>query len=398
MFIYYKLNRFQENNSVLLTDGLCCILHIFECKKNYFPKKEINTIYMEIIIKKFKDKINDIKFKKIYMKLLYLFINIYHIKNVFDIILNNIYEIKNIIILKEYIIFFKDILEKIKNKNRIKNINIKNLMNFIVHTANISNNSPEIRTLCVNLLCVLYNIYGKIIKEFLLYNNESLFNEMVKQTKTKDCNNYNNLNNEFFDQKNERNNNKTIIGQSKSFMIKSKTNNNSNKKLKINVNNNTRNIKKVVNISKYISPNLLSQLSSGDFESKKRAFDIINALITKYRNGISINGLNDLFFLIKDKINDEDSNYACLILSLLSKLIMSLGYQIKIYSNCLIYPLFLNLSNISQRVREYSFACIQNWIKVQGINIITLYVPELLTDDNKNNTMKLEILNLLILY
>jgi hypothetical protein len=353
---------------------------------------------MEIIIKKFKDKINDIKFKKIYMKLLYLFINIYHIKNVFDTILNNIYEIKNIIILKEYIIFFKDILEKIKNKNRIKNINIKNLMNFIVYTANISNNSPEIRTLCVNLLCVLYNIYGKIIKEFLLYNNESLFNEMVKQTKTKDCNNYNNLNNEFFDQKNERNNNKTIIGQSKSFMIKSKTNNNSNKKLKINVNNNARNIKKVVNISKYISPNLLSQLSSGDFESKKRAFDIINALITKYRNGISINGLNDLFFLIKDKINDEDSNYACLILSLLSKLIMSLGYQIKIYSNCLIYPLFLNLSNISQRVREYSFACIQNWIKVQGINIITLYVPELLTDDNKNNTMKLEILNLLILY
>jgi hypothetical protein len=75
---------------------------------------------------------------------------------------------------------------------------------------------------------------------------------MVKQTKTKDCNNYNNLNNEFFDQKNERNNNKTIIGQSKSFMIKSKTNNNSNKKLKINVNNNARNIKKVVNISKYI--------------------------------------------------------------------------------------------------------------------------------------------------
>ena len=54
------------------------------------------------------------------------------------------------------------------------------------------------------------------------------------------------------------------------------------------------------------------------------------------------------------------------------------------------------MSNISQRVREYSFACIQNWIKVQGISIITLHVPELLTDDNKNNTMKLEILNLLL--
>lgn len=387
MFIYFKLSSFQENNILLLTDGLSCILHIFECKKKFFPKKEINKKYMEILINKFKDKITDIKLKNIFIKLLYIFINIFPIKDVFDIILNNILKIKNINILKELINFFKNILEKIKNKNRIKNLNIKKLMLFIIQMVG-ANNNPELRTSCVKLLCVLYKIYGKIIKEILINKNESLLNIVEKEMKKIDS---------YYDYNSERNNNKinNKIGQSKSFMIKNKININTSNK-KINLNNNVNNIKKVINISKEITPNLIDQLSSGDFESRKNAVNYINKLVIEHKNNISINGLKDLFFLIKEKINDEDTNYASLILFLLSNLIIALGLQIMIYAKIFIYPLLLNLSNKSQQIRENSFICIENWIKVQGINIINNYVPELLSDDNKNNTMKLEILNLLL--
>ena len=381
MLIYYNLNNFKENNIILLTEGLYCILNLFECiiKNNVTnQKKDINKIYMELIINNFKYKIIDIRIKNIFFKLLYLFNNIYSTKDIFDILLNNISineNDNNIDIIQDYLIFIKNIIErnKVKNKDNLKGINIINLINFIDKISNIENNE-ELKPSYITILCMLYRIYGKKFKEILKEINESLLKLVEKELKLMAENEKNN----------NQKNNQSKIGQSKSFKMKKH-------KSIFNKKKNYNNIRK--NISKEIDQKIIIQISSDDFEIKKKAVDYINNLIKKYNN-ISINGLKELIFAIKDLINDVEPKKVYIILQLLSNLIIALGSQIKIYSNNLIYPLILNLSNKSQQIREISSNCIENLIKILGFNIFSRYAPKLL--NNKNINMKLETLKLLL--
>lgn len=407
MYVYIKLNHFQENNILLIILGLTCIYNIFECfiiGKNNDLKKDLNKIYIEIIVNKIKKKINNIKIRNIYFKLLYLFSNIFSIKDILDILLNNI-SIKNVKsqILKEYLIYIKNVLERIKYKkkeiNNLKVINIKNLLNFIIQIAINDDIEPELKSLCVRIICVLNQIYGSKIKEYLKVVNEPLFqlveNELKKLIIVDKKNVYNNSNSNT---NIIRHDNKIKIKESKSFMVKNKIN------LKQNLTNDNIllgkniNIKKEMrkNISKELNQKLMYDLSSGDLDTKKRAIDYINKLLIKYNNKISINGLRSLFFIIKDNINDVEPNNACLFLGLLSNLIIALGPHIKIYEKILIFPLLLNLSNKFQQIRENSYICIEKWMRVQGFNAISFFVPNFLNNKNSNITMKIEILKLLL--
>lgn len=406
MFIYIKLNYFQENNILLLILGLTCIYNIFEyfrIEKNNDVKKDINKIYIELIINKIKKKINNIKIRNVYFKLLYLCSNIFSIKDILDILLNNI-SVKNIKtqILKEYLIFIKNLLERIKFKsnerNNLKAINIKNLLNFIIQISYLDDIEPDLKSLCVRIICVLNQIYGSKIKEYLKGINEPLFqsveNELKKLIIIKKkslCNNSNSNSNII------RHDNKRRIKESKSFMIKNKINLKHNL-TNDNLLNNNVNIKKEIrkDISKSLNQKLIYDLSSGDLDTKKKAIDYINKLLIKYNNKISINGLRPLFFIIKDNINDVEPNNVCLFLELLSNLILALGSHIKIYEKILIFPLFLNLSNKFQQIREKSYICIEKWMKIQGFNTISFYLPNLLNNKNSNITMKIEILKLLL--
>ena len=385
MFIYFKLNYFQEKNILLLTEGLSCILHIFENllnKKNNYIKNKIGINTIEIIIKNFKEKITNIIIKNIFFKLLTLFFKLYSINDIFDILISNIsINLNNAQILKEYLIFIKKVFEKSNqnNKDNLKNINIKKLINFLIQISNFNNS--ELKSQSHIIICLLYTIYGKVIIDYLKEKNEPLL-DLEKELKNMENNQINIITN--INKKNKRN----IIGQSKSFMVKNKINLNNNK-LKKNSNNIMRK-----DISKSITTKLLSLISSEDFSIRKKAINYINKIITENKN-ISIKGLRNLFFILKNKINDTE-NYAGLLLELLSNLITALGIQIKIYSNILIYPLLLNLSNKSQDIREKSYECIEKWIKIQGFNTIRFYIPELLNNENNNITMKLEILKLLL--
>ena len=187
LFIYFQLNSFKENNINLLIEGLSCILHMFELfinkNKNYY-KPDIEKYYIEIIISDFSDKINNAKIKNIFMKLLYIFIYLFSIKDVFDILLNNIsINTNNIVILKDYIIFIINVLKNSKNKDKLKKINLKNLINFIIKVSHINNikSNPQLTLLLNDVILILYKIFGKIIKEYLKEKNELIFNKLEQQ-------------------------------------------------------------------------------------------------------------------------------------------------------------------------------------------------------------------------
>ena len=85
------------------------------------------------------------------------------------------------------------------------------MLDFLIQVLNLENN-PEIKLLSIKIICLLYKIYGKIVKEYLKENNEVIFEIVEKEIKLLENNNIIN-NNQI---KND------IIGQSKSLMIKDK--------------------------------------------------------------------------------------------------------------------------------------------------------------------------------
>ena len=67
--------------------------------------------------------------------------------------------------------------------NNLKAINIKNLLNFIIQIATNDDIAPELKSLCVRIICVLNQIYGSKIKEYLKGINESLFQLVENELK-----------------------------------------------------------------------------------------------------------------------------------------------------------------------------------------------------------------------
>ena len=87
-------------------------------------------------------------------------------------------------------------------------------------------------------------------------------------------------------------------------------NNNINNTTNINnlITNTNNNSNRRKDISKDIFPSLLMEINKGSWNNKKEDIDYIHNLINSANNKISINGLNDLFNLINDKLEDSNKN------------------------------------------------------------------------------------------
>ena len=123
------------------------------------------------------------KLKNIFFKFLNILIKLYSIKEIFDILLDNIStNDNNIEIIKEYLIFIKRNLETINsiNKSNIKTINIQKLLNFIIQVVNIDNSS-DLFLLSSKIIYLLSKIYGSSIKEYLKEKNQFIFNLIEKE-------------------------------------------------------------------------------------------------------------------------------------------------------------------------------------------------------------------------
>ena len=175
----------------------------------------------------------------------------------------------------------------------------------------------------------------------------------------------------------------------KDLIVKKNSKNISEKKENILLNN------KRIDISKELTPKLLREINRGKWLEKKEGIEYINTIIDKTNNKISKNGLQELFELIKDKLNDGNQNFVKMILQLLNHLIISLKSHIKFFYNNLIYPLLLKLSDKNKLIRDECLLCINNWIKFQNFDIFAIHIPQLLIS-NENFELRVELLNLLI--
>ena len=377
MFIVSKLNNFKETNFNLLKEGILCL----QILVSYYKEKNLplDKKYLEKIIFGLNEKIADTKLKEVYIQLLNILIDIFSNKTVLDLLFEILLITNKITLLKEYSIFIRDY---IKNQNSLNDIDLKNLIDFTVKIANHTN--PQIRAISLEIICLLYKFIGPDLKQLISGIKESTFKLIEKELEKINFNN-DNKGNENIKIKDLLNiNNKT-----KKIKNNSMTNiNDPNNK---NINNN---INKRIDISKEITPKLLKEINRGKWIEKKEGIDYINSVIDKANNRISKNGLQDLFDLIKEKLNDGNQNLVKMILQLLSHLILALENQIKAYYKNMVYPLLLKLSDKNKPIREECITCIENWIKMQNFEIFAVFLPQMLIS-TENFEMRNEILQLL---
>ena len=363
IFISMKLNNFKETNFNLLKEGIISFNILFSYSKE--KNNPIDKKYLEIIISNLNEKICDSKIKENYIQLLNTLNDLYSYKTVYELLFEILLKTNKINVLKEYALFIKD---NIKKENSINNFDVKNLIDFSVKLAN--NTNPQIRAIAIEIIGLLYTFIGPDLKQLISGIKESTFKLIEKE-----------IDKIKYKKDNE---NKMTDSKIKDLIVKKNKNNND----KLNYNN------KRIDISKELTPKLLREINRGKWIEKKEGIEYINNVIDKTNNKISKNGLQELFELIKDKLNDGNQNFVKMILQLLNHLIISLEFQIKFFYNNLVYPLLVKLSDKNKLIRDECLSCIENWIKFQNFEIFAVHIPQLLVS-NENLELRIELLNLL---
>ena len=384
-YIVGKLNNFHESNFNLLKEGIQCIISL--CKK-LTKTNNANKNYLSVLIKGLYEKITDNKLKNTFFELIDVLQKIYSYKLLLDELFEILKTCEKIFLLKEYALYIKSLIEnkiiiKVVNDYIEENVNMKNLINFNIKLSN--NGNPQLKKISLEIFCLLYRYIGPDLKFFLgAIKNESTiklieneFDRLLQRDKNNEITNT--INN--------------VIPEVTENTITLEQEENNIYTLNTNINNNS-NMRK--DISKDIIPSLLMEINKGSWNDKKEGIDYIHNLINNANNKISINGLNDLFSLINDKLKDSNKNLVKIILDLLSHLIDALGTQIKKVSYLIIDNLLLILSDKTQSLREECIKCVKKWIKYQNFEVFCGYFPELL--NNGGYEMRFEILNLLIEY
>ena len=363
IFISMKLNNFKETNFNLLKEGIISFNILFSYSKE--KNNPIDKKYLEIIISNLNEKICDSKIKENYIQLLNTLNDLYSYKTVYELLFEILLKTNKINVLKEYALFIKD---NIKKENSINNFDVKNLIDFSVKLAN--NTNPQIRAIAIEIIGLLYTFIGPDLKQLISGIKESTFKLIEKE-----------IDKIKYKKDNE---NKMTDSKIKDLIVKKNKNNNN----KSNYNN------KRIDISKELTPKLLREINRGKWIEKKEGIEYIINIIDKTNNKISKNGLQELFELIKDKLNDGNQNFVKMILQLLNHLIISLEFQIKFFYNNLVYPLLVKLSDKNKLIRDECLSCIENWIKFQNFEIFAVHIPQLLVS-NENLELRIELLNLL---
>jgi len=378
-YIQDALKNFKESNFMLLKEGMECICSLFNIiKNNNVNNDTFNKKYFNILITELNEKIIDIKLKNVYLKLINLLMDVYSPNDIINYIIQIINESNKVVLLKEYALFIKNYINS--KENNIKLLNVKEIIDFCIKIGN--NNNQQLRALSTEIISLIYNYIGD---EYISYVKKNIKDSTFKtiEQKIKQTNKYDSNNDPFNNSLNEKKNSNEInsIKNSKNAFM-----DNYNKEIK----NKNR-----VDISKDISPVLLKYINYGKWNEKKEGIEFIHSILSKNKNHVLINGLQELIDLIIEKLSDSNKNLVRLMEELLSHLVEALGPQLKPYTKKIMNPLITNLSDKNSILRQECISCINKWISViQNFEVIFILIPPFLLNDNYD--MRNELLNLLI--
>ena len=345
-FKYILLNNkfFNEKNFLVLNESIFCIISLID-KVDEFSKR-----YYKIIIPLILNKLNEKKVFPEIQNLILKLIQKISSKEIIITFINNL-ENKTIIIVKEGIELLKNI---INGKYEINEYPLQEIINFSIEHLNDTNNI--LKKSSTQLLICIYMKIGEDIMDYLSNVNENTV-KILKE--------------EF--NKIENTSNKKIDENSEKSIIE-------------------------IDISEKISESIIKDLNEGKWFEKKKAIEQIEEIISQSNHNILSKGLNDLFYAIKNNLNDGNKNIVKLSIKLVSELIEALspGLNLKFFINIIFPELLSNFSDNKTSIKDQAVTCVNKILELIGIDQVINYFGAHLKAENfeiKNEILKLLIKN-----
>jgi len=377
VFMKIKLKDYKEMNFNIVREAI----NIYTILISNFSGKGFEKRLSLGILRGFAEKIADVKLKENMSNLLYAMMENQGPKFIMTNLLK-IMEKKapSNNAMKEYAAFF----EKAIDDFGIGLTPVKEMVELCKLMA--ANANPQVRNASTSLICVLYKYVGKDIRTLLKDIKESTLKvieaELEKIT-VLDANAINALPKRQL----------KAAALKEEGLITTATNKASSSKNAA-VNNIMDSLIPRVDISKKITPKHIKDINDGKWPEKKEAVEYIEKVLADANNKILPTGLNEIFGMIKARLNDGNKNVVRLVVSLLSKLIDSIGSPFKSFTKPLGTPLLNNLSDKQQLLREDVMTCMEKWVAQCGLETIIIYIPVLL-QKQENFEMRTELFRFL---
>ena len=342
-YIFINNKNFNEKNFLVLNESIHCINTLIE------KVKEFTNKYYKIIISSLLDKLRE---KKIFPE----------IQNLIEIMMKKISQREVILFFinsleKKPINIIKDGLEMIKNiinkSNEINDFPLQEIISFSIQFQ--KNNNNLIKKSSIQLLCSIYQIIGEKIFIYLKSQDESLLS-----------------------------------------LIKEEFNKISKRDNKINENKNEANDE--IDISDKITENMIKDLKEGKWFEKKNSIEQIERIITQNKHNIISKNLDELFYTIKNNLNDGNKNIVKLSIKLVSEFLDALlpGMDSKLFIDIVLSSLISNFSENKNSIKDLAVNCVNKIIDLIGIDsILNNFTIQLKTDnfDIRNEILKILVKN-----
>ena len=343
-FKYILINNkfFNEKNFLVLNESIHCINILIEKIEGFSQK------YYKIIISLLTNKLNEKKLVTEIQNIMGILLEKISKKNILITFVNSL-EKKDINIVKEGLGILKNIINE---SNEINDCPIQEIINFCLDFLNNSN--IALKKSSIQLLNYIYKKIGNEIDFYLPNLNKNLLS-MIKEEFNEKENNENNFDDNNYKLSNE------------------------------------------IDISDKVDEKMIKVLKDGKWFEKKEVIEQIERIISQYNHNVIIKGLNDLFYELKNNLNDGNKNIVKLTIKLVDEFLDALepNNNLKNFVSIVIPSLISNFSENKNSIKDLSVNCVNKIISLIGIeSIINDFALQLKTEnfDIKNEILKM-ILN-----
>ena len=342
-FKYILINNkfFNEKNFLVLNESIHCINILIEKIEGFSQK------YYKIIISLLTNKLNEKKLVTEIQNIMGILLEKISKKNILITFVNSL-EKKDINIVKEGLGILKNIINE---SNEINDCPIQEIINFCLDFLNNSN--IALKKSSIQLLNYIYKKIGNEIDFYLPNLNKNLLS-MIKEEFNEKENNENNFDDNNYKLSNE------------------------------------------IDISDKVDEKMIKVLKDGKWFEKKEVIEQIERIISQYNHNVIIKGLNDLFYEIKNNLNDGNKNIVKLTIKLVDEFVVALepNNNLKNFVSIVIPSLISNFSENKNSIKDLSVNCVNKIISLIGIeSIINDFALQLKTE---NSDIKNEILKMIL--
>jgi len=346
-FLKTKLKISNDEESKICIESLNIFINMIENKK-------ITDDMLKSIIIENLELISDLKIINIFTTLIKKSFKIFGTSNILECIIREIIK-KDINLLIKYANIFIDIIKE----EKIIDLPCETI---IIFCGTLGNNTDKVnRVLSKN---ILNNLKNKLIEEEVNEEGKEKLLQSINDELSK-------IQNKDKAEINSKNKIETLSNE-KSKKEKESSPEDISKKLKTNI--------------------IIKQLQLKEkWEEQKKAVNTIEKILEKSNMNIMPNGLDELMKHIKLILSESSNeNFVILIISILTKLIISLKSRFKTWASGLSEILIKKLSSNNGKIKEECQKCFDKWVELYEFESLVNKLSVDLKNNNKN--MRIEIL------